>query len=119
MNRLAKELIRIAEDVLENEALSVDDIDDVVSFIENDSRLYHQMTEPIIKNLHRKYVKGIYDKNLAVKAWQYLADEGVRRYNKEFGDGTNSMAWLDKASRRKIAEELCDDYEEQVMWQDK
>lgn len=95
---------------------SVDDVRELVLYITNDGDLYRQRTIPIIENLKRKVKKGNYDRELAVKAWQYLADDGVRKYDKEFGSGRGSLTLLDKATREEIARELRDYYEEQVMW---
>lgn len=36
-------------------------------------------------NLKRKLASGKYDPALAPKAWQYLVDEGTKRYEREFG----------------------------------
>lgn len=95
---------------------SADDVRELVLYITNDGDLYRQRTTPIIENLKRKVKKGNYDRELAVKAWQYLADDGVRKYDKEFGSGRGSLTLLDKATREEIARELRDYYEEQVMW---
>ena len=95
---------------------SADDVRELVLYITNDGDLYRQRTTPIIENLKRKVKKGNYDRELAVKAWQYLADDGVRKYDKEFGSGRGSLTLLDKATREEIARELRDYYEEEVMW---
>lgn len=52
-------------------------------WIQNDSVLYHQQEEPIVKNLVKKKRKGIYDHNKAVKLFGYLAENGAKRYAKE------------------------------------
>lgn len=57
-------------------------------FIESDGNLYRQMVVPIMRNLARKVGRGVYDKAKAVKLWQYLADEGARRYTREHGTGS-------------------------------
>lgn len=89
-----------------------------LSRITNDGRLYEQITILIIKNMKRKRKNGNYDDALAVKGWQHLADEGVRRYDKEFGSGNGSIAWLNKATRTAIAEELKEYYEEEISYDD-
>lgn len=93
-----------------------DAVRELVLVITNDGDQYRQQITPAIDNLKRKAKKGTYDRDLAVKLWQYVADEGVRRYNKKYGSGTYSVAWLNPATRRAIAEELRDYYEEEVMW---
>ena len=88
---------------------------ELVLVITNDGDLYRERTTPMIENLKKKVAKGVYDREKAVKLWQYLADEGVRRYGKEYGPGY-SVAWLSPATRRAIAEQLRDYYEEEIMW---
>ena len=59
--------------------------DELVLTIVNDGDLYRQRVQPIVKNLAKKIVKGVYDKTLAVKLWKYLADDGAKKYTKEWG----------------------------------
>ena len=99
-------------------AVSQEDVDELAIYIANDGRLYEQITTPIIKNMKRKRRNGNYDDALAVKGWQHLADEGVRRYDKEFGSGKGSITWLNKATRTAIAEELKEYYEEEISYDD-
>lgn len=108
-----KEDIKCAyrDDTVDKEAVR-----ELVLVITNDGDLYRQRTTPMIENLKKKVAKGKYDRELAVKLWQYLADEGVRRYDKEYGSGRGSVSMLNPATRRAIAEELRDYYEEQIMW---
>src|SRR5260221_13736245 len=40
-------------------------------YIINDSDLYRQNVQPVIKNLAKKMAKGIYDKTKAIKLWTY------------------------------------------------
>lgn len=51
----------------------------------NDGQLYNQRLHPIQKNLMRKYQKGIYDKEKAIKLYKYAADDASKKYKKEFG----------------------------------
>ncbi|MBO5017043.1 MAG: hypothetical protein J6C92_14725 [Bacteroidaceae bacterium] len=98
--------------------VSYEDVDELVLYITNDGDLYRGRASSIIKNLKRKSKNGNYDKDLAVKAWQYLADDGVRKYDKEFGSGSGSVAWLNPATRKAIATELRDYYEEEIFYED-
>lgn len=114
----------LADDVTSStkiEAFRDDTVDEtavreLVLVITNDGDLYRQRTTPIIENLKKKAAKGTYDREKAVKLWQYLADDGVRMYDKEYGSGRGSVAMLNPATRRRIAEELSDYYEEEIMW---
>lgn len=94
---------------------SADDVTELVLYITNDSDLYHNRALPIIENLKRKAKRGNYDDELAVKAWMYLADDGVRKYDREFGSGKGSLTLLNKPTREAIARELRDHYKEQVF----
>ena len=89
-------------------------------YIVNDTNLYHRFTQPIIANLQKKYRKGVYDRDLALKSWQRLADEGNRQYVKEFEYDVEegSPVNFDKPARVEAAKELRDHYEERVMVED-
>lgn len=102
---------------VDRSTVSQDDVRELVLYITNDGRLYTQMITPTIKNMKRKNAKGNYDRELAVKAWQYVADEGARKYDKEFGSGRGSMAWVNKATRTAVAEELRDYYEDEIFYE--
>lgn len=57
-------------------------------YIENDGTLHRSMRKPIERNLLRKITKGTYRADLAVKAWQSLAEIGAKKYQREFGDSS-------------------------------
>lgn len=78
----------------------------MVETIVNDYELYPTAMS-IIKNMQRKIKRGKYNADLAVKAWQYLADEGVAKYYKTKGA-------LNPETRKAIAVGLRDNYEEEV-----
>jgi hypothetical protein len=110
-----KSLIGEASTVLRDRGItSTEDVDELVLYITNDGDLYRSRALPIINNLKKKYAKGTYDNDLAVKAFMYLADDGVRKYDKEYGSGQGKL-FLDKATREEIARQLRDYYEEQIM----
>jgi hypothetical protein len=77
-------------------------------FVDNDSDLYRQQTTPIHNNLKRKIAKGIYDHTKAVKLWQYLVDNGARKYVKEFGGVVRTA--FPKAERTKVAQAMADSF---------
>lgn len=100
----------------ERTGVSGDDVRELVLYITNDGELYRGMTRSIINNMRRKRKSGKYDSALAVKGWMYLADAGVRKYDKEFGSGRGSLTMLNKATREAIAEELMEYYEDEVSY---
>lgn len=110
--------IKCAEDyttLRDRDITYADDVTELVLYITNDSDLYHHKALPIIENLKRKVKRGSYNDDLAVKAWMYLADDGVRKYDREFGSGRGSLTLLNKPTREAIARELRDHYKEQVF----
>lgn len=52
---------------------------EIASQASNDSQLYRQQIQPIIKNLGRKKHKGIFNKDLAVKLFRYAVDNKVKQ----------------------------------------
>lgn len=52
-------------------------------FVDNDSGLYHSMTQPIEKNLYLKMAKGTYDAAKGPLAWEHLLEAGARKYARE------------------------------------
>ena len=79
-------------------------------YIENDSTIYRQRIQPIIKNLARKMKKGTYDPELAIKGFMYAVEHGIKSYNKEFGPGFK----IDKVTKRKVAEDLRDNFMDEI-----
>lgn len=93
-----------------------DAVRELVLYAENDSRIYHNKTLPVIANLKRKVAKGVFDKELAVKAFQYVADDAAKQYKKEFPaeeDGTYDYNF-NPATREEAARQLLDRYMEQI-----
>lgn len=117
-----KRMIRASETISAGEinryGISNDDVNELVLFITNDGDLYRQMITPTINNMKRKNKRGQYNRDLAVKAWQYVADEGVRRYDRQFGSGKGSLTMLSKPTRMAIAEELRDYYEDEIFYEE-
>lgn len=88
----------------------VDDlaVSELVLYIKNDSQIYNTCTMAVVKNLARKKSKGVYDKDLAVKAFEYVAKVGANKYTKEFGGTFNP------ATRNAVAKELLNKYEDYI-----
>lgn len=79
-------------------------------FIDSDGDLYRRIKGPIEKNLTKKFVKGTYNHKLAVKAWKYLADEGAKKYAKDFSIGSDWNRMFSVADRKEVAQQLADDW---------
>ena len=71
-------------------------------FIENDGDLYRQRIEPINKNLATKMVQGKFDISKAPKIFKYLIDDGIKKYNKEYGGGMS----MTKAEKENLSKSL-------------
>jgi hypothetical protein len=85
--------------------------DELKLYIDNDGQLYRQQTDPIQKNLCRRYKKGTYDFRKSVKLFEYLAISGAKKYHKEFG--SRGQRWFDMfnvATRKRVAKELAKDF---------
>ena len=98
----------LKEDV---DMINEDDVErrEIELFTSNHAQIYRQRIQPIIKNLAKKKAKGNYDDKLAIKAWTYAVNDGIKAYNKEFG----SSIKLSKAEKDKAAEYLLKHFEDE------
>ena len=83
----------------------------------NNGELYRGQATAIIANMARKMKQGKFDKELAVKAFEYLASDGAKMYTKEFG--TPNARIFSKADRIEAAKEMLEHYMEQITEQSK
>lgn len=84
-------------------------------YITNDGDLYRQRVQPIVKNLRLKVQKKTYNHEMAIKIYQYLADDGARKYMKEYGTtGDRVDSTFTKPDRVQCAKELRDYYDDEV-----
>ena len=86
-----------------------DEVYELKLYIENDGDLYKQKIIPIIKNVQRKMKSGKYDHKKAPKLWMYLADEGAKKYQKEF-PGVK----FDKRVRQQVSVEFANEYKDEI-----
>jgi len=98
---------------LAEEESDEDEVRELVIFIDNDGQLYQQQGAPIMRNLSRKWDKGIYDHDLAQKLWYYLAVNGAKKYGQEHGTG-NGLKMFSPAVRRAAAKEMADNWMEEL-----
>lgn len=87
------------------------EVEELSIYIRNDSNIYQYYTIPTAKSLARKKIKGIYDKELAVKAFEYVAKAGADKYKKEFADDDYEQFTFNPATRHETAKQLLDHYE--------
>lgn len=75
-------------------------------YAENTSVIYHRHTMPTVESLKRKASKGQYNKEKAVKAWEYVAEAAAKMYAKEFGNPSDWFRMFNPATRREVAGRL-------------
>ena len=81
-------------------------------FIMNDQDLYRQMFMPIIMNLARKMKRGVYNHQMAPKLWQYLVDQGARKYVMQNGGTVRNT--FPKQARMELAKDMADEQMEML-----
>ena len=92
-----------------------DEAHELVLFGENDADLYRQRTVPIMKNLTKKWDRGVYDHDLAVKLWTYWAADAAQRYSAEHGSPDVKWSNMFPTSvRNEVAEYMADYWEEEL-----
>lgn len=64
---------------------------ELVTFVDNDGELYRGQTTSILKNLITKMAQGKYNRDKAVTLFMYLAENGAKKYAREFGG--NERGW--------------------------
>lgn len=83
-------------------------------YAENDGDLYRQQRRPILINLTKKYKKGTYDVQKALKLWRYFIDSAMKKYNKEFGSrGDKWFDLLSTSDRQLLAEKWAKETKEE------
>ena len=84
-------------------------------YIENEGALVaaaNSMGRMIMRNLAGMITRGTYDSTKAWKAWMPLADEGAKRYTREYGDRFGTV--FNKATREMVANALAEAFESEV-----
>ena len=79
-------------------------------WIDNNERLYKQK-QAMYLNLDRKRKRRVYDKEKAVKLFEYLTKEGARSYAKENLDEKRIPSYFDKHLREHLARQYRNEYE--------
>ena len=76
-------------------------------YAENNSDLYHQQYIPIVRNLVKKFHKGTYDKEKAVKLWMYYVEANAKHYAKNHSSQVSDWKYLfNKNTRLAVAREF-------------
>ena len=83
-------------------------------YIYSTGRLYKRTTTPIILNLAKKYEKGIFETEKALKSFYNLACEGAREYAREFAHVEEVNKIFSVADKKATANQLLEYYWENI-----
>ena len=87
------------------------EVRELALYIENDEGTYRNYLIPVAKNLAKKYDKGIFVYELAVKGFGHVTTAAAKNYRRE--QGSPSEAWFKmfpKPARDAIAATLTDEF---------
>lgn len=80
----------------------------------NTEHLYSRMIVPVVRNLARKYAKGIFDPDKARDAFYSVACEAAKMYCIEFARLEDAPHVFDVTARFTAAAALVDEYMENI-----
>ena len=75
-------------------------------YADNTYAIYERHAMPTVQNLKKKYSRGKYDREKAVKAWEYVAEAAAKMYAREFASVGDWFRIFNRATRRAVAEEM-------------
>ena len=88
--------------------------EELTLYVLNEGRMYRCLTVGIIKNLAKKYEKGTFETEKALKSFYNLATEGAKRYAKEYANADEWNKIFSVANRKACACELLEGYWENI-----
>lgn len=97
-------------------SVNLDSVRELELYAVNTGDLYRRMVSPIIENLRKKAAKGQYDKEKAVKAFSYVADEAARMYHREFCGSGKYYDVFNAATRHEVAKGLEEYYRDEIFY---
>lgn len=77
-------------------------------YADNKQEIFFDSIKPTRAALDRKIARGVFDKEKAVKAFEYVAAAAARRYAAEFGGVWYNI--FNPATRRAAAENMLENY---------
>lgn len=97
---------------------AVQEVDDAIAYdlsliIENDGDIYRQFITPVINNLKKKKAKGIYDEELAKKAFLNVVNNALSSRNFQHLC-TYDKSLVNVPTRKAVAEELLDFFTDEI-----
>lgn len=97
-------------------SVNLDSVRELELYAVNTGDLYRRMVSPIIENLRKKAAKGQYDKEKAVKAFSYVADEAARMYHREFCCRGKYYDIFNAATRWEVSKRLEEYYKDEIFY---
>ncbi len=88
-----------------------DKVRDIVLWIENSRDMYFNRTIPLLENYTKKYSRGQFDKQKAIKGFQLLLPYGIASYDKEFSI-RGYRTPFNAREKEEAAKQLYDYYED-------
>lgn len=64
------------------------DVQELELFVENDADIYRRLRRPAYAKLTEAKARGTYDRDRAIALFRAMADEGVRKWQREVGPKT-------------------------------
>jgi len=95
-----------------------DESRELALYAANNGKLYRERIVPVVRNLARYYSKGKFDRDKAVDAFFPIATEAARMYCKEFASANAFGNVFDVTARFTAADDLVDDYMENIIKND-
>lgn len=86
---------------------------ELVLYAENTRKIY-DLSIQVIANLRKKFQKGTYNAEKAVKAFEHIAEYAAKEYAREFSEPSEWYIIFNAATRRKAAKELLEGYTEEI-----
>lgn len=80
----------------------------------NTCRLYDYMIVPVVRNLARKFAKGIFDADKAIDAFYPVACEAAKMYCREFARLEDAPHIFSVTDRFTTAADMVDEYMENI-----
>lgn len=93
--------------------IDFDAVRELILYAENTRRIY-DLSVQVIENLRKKFQKGTYNAEKAVKAFEHVAEYAAKEYIREFSEPSEWYVVFNAAKRREAARQLLEGYTEEI-----
>lgn len=83
-------------------------------YSENTRKVY-DLSVQVVENLRKKFQKGIYNAEKAVKAFEHVTEYAAKEYIREFSEPSEWHIVFNAATRREAARKLLEGYTEEII----